>query len=207
MGVLDRRHGPDDGAVFVDIKTAWIIAGIGHGHDDVILAEAGRAPADAMEHRRVTPETIDSFHFHGDPDAFPVSSVLVVPPEARIATILRGRYLDPEGPMQIVVLEVVVQGLVDRIVRIKGLLDAVTAITVAATLAAIGRALIPDLRAARRRDAHGGPPRGGPWHGPAAPARRDADPARGGGVVAAGSVGLVTIRSQDVVDWIVALGA
>lgn len=42
--------------------------------------------------------------------------------------------------------EVVVQGLVDRIVRIKGLLDAVTAITVAATPAAIGLALVLTCR-------------------------------------------------------------
>jgi putative ABC transport system permease protein len=33
--VLERAHTPDDLAVFVDIKTAWVIEGIGHGHQDL----------------------------------------------------------------------------------------------------------------------------------------------------------------------------
>ncbi len=35
VGVLARAGTPDDSAVFVDIKTAWVIAGIGHGHTDL----------------------------------------------------------------------------------------------------------------------------------------------------------------------------
>ena len=31
-GVLAKANSPDDNAVFVEIHTAWIIAGIGHGH-------------------------------------------------------------------------------------------------------------------------------------------------------------------------------
>jgi putative ABC transport system permease protein len=35
VGVLDKSHTSDDLAVFVDLKTAWIIQGLGHGHQDV----------------------------------------------------------------------------------------------------------------------------------------------------------------------------
>ena len=34
-GVLNKSFGPDDYAVFVDIKTNWIMLGIGHGHENV----------------------------------------------------------------------------------------------------------------------------------------------------------------------------
>ena len=34
-GVLERSHTADDHAVFVDLKTAWVIEGLGHGHEDL----------------------------------------------------------------------------------------------------------------------------------------------------------------------------
>src|SRR5690606_26661319 len=39
-GVLEPRATDDDRAVFVDIKTAWVIAGLGHGHQDMTQAPA-----------------------------------------------------------------------------------------------------------------------------------------------------------------------
>ena len=43
VGVLSPVATPDDEAVFVDVKTAWVIAGLAHGHDDVTApgAESG----------------------------------------------------------------------------------------------------------------------------------------------------------------------
>ena len=35
VGVLEKAHTSDDLAVFVDLKTAWVIQGLGHGHQDV----------------------------------------------------------------------------------------------------------------------------------------------------------------------------
>ncbi|MEL6794230.1 MAG: ABC transporter permease, partial [Pseudomonadota bacterium] len=163
VGVLAPTASPDDEAVFVDVKTAWVIAGIGHGHDDVIAAEdagddgAVRAAAGVVEFNRITPENIDSFHFHGDPGDYPVSAVLIAPYDQRSATILRGRYLDPEVPLQIVAPPVVVGGLVERIFRIKSLLDAVTLIVGVAAFSAIALALYlgwrlraPEMATARR---------------------------------------------------------
>lgn len=163
VGVLERTSSPDDDAVFVDVKTAWVIAGIGHGHEDVITkdqlqdTEAVRAAASLVEFNRITPENIDSFHFHGPPGDYPVSAILIAPNDQRSATILRGRYLDPENPRQIVVPAEVVGGLVDRIFRIKTLLDAVTLIVGVAALSAIALALFlgwrlraPEMATARR---------------------------------------------------------
>ena len=34
-GILEKSHTSDDLAVFVDLKTAWVIQGLGHGHEDL----------------------------------------------------------------------------------------------------------------------------------------------------------------------------
>ena len=152
VGVLARTNTPDDAAIFVDIKTAWVIQGIGHGHEDVVTAAdvasgtAALANAAVVQYQRITPENIESFHFHGSQDDFPASAVIVVPNDTRSATILKGRYLDSESPTQLIEPAGVIQGLVDRIFRIKALLDVVTAIIAIAALAAIGLAVFLSYR-------------------------------------------------------------
>lgn len=143
-GVLAATGTPDDEAVFTDVKTAWVIAGIGHGHDDVVTADAeGNITANAAitQFQRITADNIDSFHFHGAASDYPLSAVLVVPYDTRSGTILRGRYLDPENPVQMTVPGEVVSGLVDRIFRIAALLDAVTLVIGVAALGAVGLSL------------------------------------------------------------------
>jgi putative ABC transport system permease protein len=152
VGVLAPTNSPDDLAIFVDIKTAWVIQGIGHGHEDVVTAAevaAGTAAlsnAAVVQYQRITDENIDSFHFHGSQDGFPTSAVIVVPNDARSGTILKGRYLDSENPAQLIEPAGVIQGLVDRIFRIKSLLDVVTLIIAVAALAAIGLAVFLSYR-------------------------------------------------------------
>ena len=43
VGVLKPTGTPDDLAVFVDVKTTWIIEGLAHGHQD--LSRASRPSA------------------------------------------------------------------------------------------------------------------------------------------------------------------
>ncbi len=152
VGVLAPTNSPDDQAIFVDIKTAWVIQGIGHGHEDVVTAAEVAAGSDALanaavvQYQRITEENIDSFHFHGSQDDFPTSAVIVVPNDQRSGTILKGRYLDSENPSQLIEPAGVIQGLVDRIFRIKSLLDVVTTIIAVAALAAIGLAIFLSYR-------------------------------------------------------------
>ena len=72
-GVLVPTHSADDFAVFVDITTAWIIHGLGHGHEDVtkttdnsviLKRDKGNVTANAklMQYTEITEENIDSFH-------------------------------------------------------------------------------------------------------------------------------------------------
>ncbi len=152
VGVLSSTNSPDDQAIFVDIKTAWVIQGIGHGHEDVVTAaevaagSAAVANAAVVQYQRITEENIDTFHFHGSQDGFPASAVIVVPNDTRSATILKGRYLDSAGASQLIEPAGVIQGLVDRIFRIKSLLDVVTMIIAIAALAAIGLAVFLSYR-------------------------------------------------------------
>ena len=152
VGVLAPTNTPDDQAIFVDIKTAWVIQGIGHGHEDVVTAAdvaagtAALANAAVVQYQRITEDNIDSFHFHGSQDDFPASAVIVVPNNTRSSTILKGRYLDNELPTQLIEPAGVIQGLVDRIFRIKSLLDVVTAIIAVAAVAAVGLAVFLSYR-------------------------------------------------------------
>jgi len=152
VGVLAPTNTPDDQAIFVDIKTAWVIQGIGHGHEDVVtsaeVAEGTAALANAavVQYQRITEDNIESFHFHGSQDDFPASAVIVVPNDTRSETILKGRFLDGESPTQLIEPAGVIQGLVDRIFRIKSLLDVVTAIIAVAAVAAVGLAVFLSYR-------------------------------------------------------------
>ena len=150
VGVFAPTATPDDEAVFVDVATTWVIAGIGHGHDGVFAADADAeevvASASIVEFNRITADNVDSFHFHGDPETYPISGVIVVPDDERAGTILRGRYLDGENPLQIIVPSDVVGELVQRIFRIKSLLDAVTLIVGIAAFAAVGLAVFLSYR-------------------------------------------------------------
>lgn len=145
-GVLAPTGGPDDEVVLTDVKTAWVIEGIGHGHDDLMASADPGAAAAVVQYARITPENVDGFHFHGDPAGYPLTAVLVAPYDARSATILRGRYLDAEGPVQAVVPADVIGALLDRLLRIAALVDAVTLVVGAAAALAVGLALFLSWR-------------------------------------------------------------
>jgi putative ABC transport system permease protein len=146
-GVLQRSHTPDDHAVFVDLKTAWVIEGLGHGHEDlartrdssVILqrsANSVTANAKLFQYTEINRDNIDGFHFHGDTSIYPVTAVIAVPGDAKAATLLRGRYLDHER-YHIVRPSEVIEGLLENIFRIKNVIDGVIAIVGLATVLAI----------------------------------------------------------------------
>lgn len=146
-GILERSHTPDDQAVFVDLETAWVIEGLGHGHEDlsrtrdssVILnrsEDSVTANAKLFQYTEITEENMEGFHFHGDASIYPLTALLVVPNDAKAATLLRGRYLENQQ-YHIVRPTEVIQGLMENIFRIKRVIDAVIAIVGLATVLAI----------------------------------------------------------------------
>jgi putative ABC transport system permease protein len=148
VGVLQKSHTSDDLAVFVDLKTTWVIQGLGHGHEDVtrtkdktvILKRTEKnvaASAKLFHYTEITAENLGSFHFHGDLSVYPITAVIAVPHDTKSGTILRGRYLSKEEALQIVKPEEVIDGLLQNIFRIKNVLDAVISVVALATILAL----------------------------------------------------------------------
>ena len=161
VGVLEKFHTSDDLGIFVDLKTAWIIQGLMHGHEDVtktkdqtvILKKTeGNVTANAklFHYTEITEENMDSFHFHGDTSKYPITAVIAVPDDAKSGTILRGRYLSSDTAYQIVNPEDVIDGLLQNIFRIKNVLDAVIAVVGFATVLAIVLVFALSLRLRQR---------------------------------------------------------
>lgn len=154
-GILARSHSPDDRAVFVDLQTAWIIEGLGHGHETEQTVGRAYAPfvpvsGEAAVYTEITPDNLASFHFHGDPADFPISAVIAVPRDARAAALLRGRYLDDAGKTQIVRPADVTRRLLRNIFRIGELFDAVLLPLIGAALLMLVLILALSFRLRRR---------------------------------------------------------
>jgi putative ABC transport system permease protein len=142
-GVLAPSGSPDDGAVFVDLHTAWVAAGIGHGHEElgldadpalVLRQGEGSVTANAAvrEYTEITPANIASFHFHGGSESWPVTAVVVVPPDARSGTILKAR-LEADEALQPIVPRVVLDETFEIVFRVKRFFDANTALVTVST--------------------------------------------------------------------------
>jgi putative ABC transport system permease protein len=156
-GVLKVRHTPDDRAVFVDVKTAWVIEGLGHGHEDVATArdpqvvlteQDGKLVASAkiVQYTEITPDNMDAFHFHGDTSQFPLTSVIAVPHDDKSATLLRGRYLSETGSLQLIEPLGVVKALLRNVFRIQRVLNVIFAVVSVAMLLTIVLVVALSLR-------------------------------------------------------------
>jgi putative ABC transport system permease protein len=129
-GIFERTDSPDDEAVFVDVKTAWVIAGLAHGHQDLSKPEAAAqvlkkedglivGNAAVVQYNEITPENIDSFHFHGDPSVFPITAVIAVPRDAKASALLQGKYLDAQESVQIIRPLDIVDELLETVISVR----------------------------------------------------------------------------------------
>jgi putative ABC transport system permease protein len=160
-GVLEFSDSPDDDAVFVDVKTAWIVAGLGHGHQDlskpeaaagVLAREGGKITANAsvVQYNEITADNIDSFHFHGDLSDNPITAVVVVPRDAKSSALLQGRYLGEDESVQIVDPGTVMDDLLGTVLTVQSFVVAGAVILGTATLATAALVFLLSLRLRRR---------------------------------------------------------
>ena len=128
-GVLELSNTPDDEAIFVDLKTAWIIEGIGHGHQSLAAPEAAGAVlktesdrivanASLVQYNEITAANIDSFHFLGDDTVLPLTAVIAVPRSAKDKVLLQGRYQGHES-LQILQPQEVINQLLDTVFAVQ----------------------------------------------------------------------------------------
>jgi putative ABC transport system permease protein len=141
-GVFAATGTPDDEAVFVDIKTAWLIQGIAHGHDDlvkvpanVLKQEEGNVVGNAAVRMfaEVTDSNVASFHFHGEPGDYPVHGIVVLPHDAKSEAILSGRY---QGSKELLIIRPseVLESLLATLFQVETLVVAALAAVAGAAL-------------------------------------------------------------------------
>ncbi|MEL7497174.1 MAG: ABC transporter permease [Planctomycetota bacterium] len=135
-GILGESRSPDDWAVFVDLKTAWVIEGLGHGHEDLsnesedsvkILKQTDKeiiASAGVVSFLEITDANIGSFHFHGDTSEFPVTAIIVDSPDVKSETILQGRFQAGSAEAQFTRPGKVMRELMQMVFRINQFFDA-----------------------------------------------------------------------------------
>jgi len=120
-GVLSPSGTADDEAVFVDVKTSWIIAGLGHGHD--ANAYANTSAKLVKTHLEITSDNISSFHFHGDPGNFPLSAILVAPSTLKSMALIRSDYEKHER-LQALKPPEVVEEMMGMVLHVRQFMDA-----------------------------------------------------------------------------------
>ena len=158
-GVLAPNGSPDDDAVFVDLKTTWLISGLAHGHDDVVTVpdavlaqEKGNTVANASVrmYNEVTDKNLASFHFHGDQGAYFISAIIIVPQDAKAEALLAGRYQKSSSPVQLIRPREEFDTLMSTLFEMQTLALSVLAITLGAALAIAALVFALSFRLRRR---------------------------------------------------------
>ena len=162
VGVLAPSFTPDDQAVFVDVRTSWIMQGLGHGHQDLtspsaaadVLSREGntvRAKASVVGYNEITEANIDSFHFHGDLGAFPLTAVIAVPADEKARTLLLGRYVGDQSDAQIVRPTEVIENLLQTVFAVERFVMAAAATLAVATIAIASLVFLLSIQARRAK--------------------------------------------------------
>ncbi len=160
VGIFEPTFTADDESLFVDLKTAWVIEGLGHGHQNLETAEASVvlqrdenrivANASLLQYNEITPENAESFHFHGDLGEFPVSAILVVPNDTKSGVILQGRVENSAGDTQIVRPSLVIEALLATVLTVQQYVVAAVALVGLATVSLAVLVFLLSLRLRQR---------------------------------------------------------
>lgn len=160
VGILSPRGTIDDNAVFGDVKTAWVIEGRAHGHRDITRVDPDDvgilrreesnvvANASVLSNVEITDENIDSFHFHGDPESFPIDAAIVVPRDLKEGILLRGRYQESDHQVQLLVPSEIVDELLAAMFSVR---DYVVLASGGVGLAALATAILVFVLSVRLR--------------------------------------------------------
>ncbi len=142
VGVLSPTGTPDDAALFCDIKTAWVIEGLGHGHGEV----KGEQGAHLVLSQRLN---ASGAHFHGDLNTFPLSAIALFPTDERAASLFKSR-ARRRADWAVLRPSEVVNEVLSVVLRLEGALHTLSALALTLTLAlgALVSWLSAQLRAA-----------------------------------------------------------
>lgn len=155
-GILAKTDSADDQAIFVDLKTAWVLEGKGHGHqniDDVTDADllnssgSNKVASQAVQpYLEFTPENSVDFHFHGDKKDYPVTAIIVVPRDEKGATLLLGRAQRNDSQIQMVEPMTEVSQLMSLVFRVQKFFNANAMLLAGSTLMLLFLVVLLSLR-------------------------------------------------------------
>ncbi|MCA9264166.1 MAG: hypothetical protein KDA60_09980 [Planctomycetales bacterium] len=157
VGLLEKTSTADDEVLFVGMKTSWILQGIGHSHEhfewshdsSTSVASHGAIAPDASGITEITEDNIDTFHFHGKEQEYPVSAFLFDVPSERNATLLLGRYVD-DTRLQLVRPAEVLAKLMDTVFRVKVVFDGLALVLAVVTALLVGLVISLSLKMRER---------------------------------------------------------
>ena len=95
------------------------------------------ASAQLVHYTEITPENIDTFHFHGNMADLPLTAILAVPYDYKSGVLLRGRYVAETTLTQIVIPITVIEGLIRQLFKIKRIFETIFAVVSVAMCLAI----------------------------------------------------------------------
>ena len=155
VGVYARAETPDDGAVFCDVRTAWVLEGIAHGHEDaeeideaLVLSrtdESVSVSGALIEYAEVTEANEASFHYHGDTSLLPLTAVLAIPHSKKDATLLKSG-VNARMPLQAVVPASVIDDLLGVVFKVKAFFDLVGLFLIVTTAALVALVFVLSSR-------------------------------------------------------------
>ncbi|MGI9472362.1 MAG: ABC transporter permease [Rubripirellula sp.] len=145
VGILATTETPDDEVIFVDLDTTWVIAGLGHGH----VKNAKHGTSEAQLYTDITKDNVGSFHFHGERDSFPITSMILFPEDQKAETLLLGQYFSPEETVQIARPREVMESLLDRVVMIRSYLLAAIGLVSLVTVVMMMLVIVLSIRLRR----------------------------------------------------------
>lgn len=145
VGVLAPEFSADDRAIFTDLKTTWVIEGLGHGHQDLQEREAASAVlsrdgdtiianASLVQYNEITADNADSFHFHGNTSGYPINGIVIVPNDDKSGVIFRGRMATGDEQLQTVVPKEVIDALLGTVFTIRQYVIAAVSVVGGATV-------------------------------------------------------------------------
>ncbi|MEK7483324.1 MAG: hypothetical protein AABZ60_03225 [Planctomycetota bacterium] len=154
VGVLAPTGGPEDHVIFCDIKTTWLLSGIYHGHQkndklDPATSGSNIQQIGIPEYVEVTPENMDTFHPHGDPDTFPITALIFVPGSEKARVVIQG-LLNLEKDLQAVSPAHVISEFLEIIFQIKKLLHLYFVLVIISTILLFTLVLFLSLRLRER---------------------------------------------------------
>ena len=159
VGILATAYSPDDEAIFVDLKTAWISAGIGHGHQELTRPEAASAVlksegdrivanASLVQYNEITADNIASFHFHGGNADLPLPAILPAPLGDKAAVLIQGRYQGHKA-LQLLEPRAVIDQLLDTVFAVQRYVLVAMGLVAVATAAVVLLVFLLSWRARR----------------------------------------------------------